>query len=97
MKIRTILLTALLFSVSVFAKNSPSLKSPSDLNWSSEEDKSGCIGNFCAKFEDKDKPGMFDKIDKANRMRLTDPQSSYNRDTSNEDTKTLTFSFGGNN
>lgn len=96
MKISTILLSALFFSLPVFAKSSPSLKSPSDLKWSSEEDKSGCIGNFCAKFEDKDKPGMFDKVDKADRIRLTDPQSSYSRDTSNEDTKTLTFSFGGN-
>lgn len=97
MKIRMMLLLALLFSVPIFANSSHLPKLSSDFNWSTEEDKSGCIGDFCAKFEDKDKPGMFDRVDKANRMRLTDPQSSYSRDTSNEDTKTLTFSFGGNN
>ena len=96
MKIKMILLPVLLLSVPALSATQQAVKSPSELHWASEEEKINCFGNFCAKFEGGKKPSMFDKLDKVERRRMTDPFSANDSDPGNNN-QTFNFSFGENN
>lgn len=96
MAIKVLLLSTLLLSTSALSATPQTVKSPAKLSWSSEEEENNCIGNFCAKYEDSKKPGMFDKVDKADRQRMKDPFASNDSDNGGGK-QTLSFSFGDNN
>ena len=93
MKIRIILLSALLLSAPILAATQQMIKLSSELNWPSDEDKSYCFSKVCAKVVENQKPGMFDKIDKEERRRLSDPSSINDFDSGNNH-PVLNFSFG---
>lgn len=84
----------LFLSSAAFAATPTQYKSPSELNWSVADEKN-CVGTVCASLEESKRPGIFDKVDKMERQRLTDPYSSFNSDDSSSK-KILSFSFGNN-
>lgn len=74
----------ILCSVMLFAAGAMADKKPAtELKWGSE-DEDGCRGKICFNAKQHQRSEMDQKIDKADRMRLTDPFSAHNSDDGND-------------
>lgn len=97
MKIKIMISAMVFLSASSSFANPSQHTSPSELTWSSKEEVNNCIGNVCLTPGDSKMPGMFDKVDKADRQRMKDPYPYQDKDIGNNQNKTLSLSFGNKN
>lgn len=94
MIIKIMMFSVMLLSASSALANTSQYKTPAELTWSEGDETENCIGGVCAKVGEDVTPGMFDRVDKADRQRMKEPRSFRGRDMEDNQGKTLHFSFG---